>query len=127
MEALVEKTLKRLEEAENEIALVEFIEEAVTKATFHARARRFISSLIRQREIILRNNGGHKNQYSMCKIIDHLKVNLDAAGNKNKAMARFFLKNEDDIRNIIPGSYPNKRYTDFFTLRDEARVINPQL
>jgi len=60
----------------------------------------------------------------MLKIIDHLRVNLGVAGTKDRSMARFFLMNEDDISGLIPGKYPNKLYSKFISLRDQAREIN---
>lgn len=124
MEELINKTLKRLEKADEEIALIEMVEKSIIKSTFHFRARKFVESLIKQREIILDHQAGHKNPCQMYKAIDHLKVNLDATGSKDRFMARFFLMNEEEIRSLIPGSFPNKRFEDFIALRDQAREIN---
>jgi hypothetical protein len=123
MEDQINKLINRLENVDREIALVDMIDKEITKTTFHSRARQFITSLLKQRQLIIDRGASHKNVYEMLKIIDHLKVNLDAAGMKDLSMSKFFLINEVDIRSLIPGSYPNKIYEKFIALRDQAREI----
>lgn len=120
----IDKLIKRLEDTDHAIALVEMVDKEILKSTFHCRARRFVCSLMKQREIIIRCQASHKNPYEMLKAIDHLRVNLDATGEKDRPMARYFLMNEDEIRSLIPGSYPNGHYHKFIALRDQAREIN---
>jgi len=60
----------------------------------------------------------------MMTIIDRLKINLGAAGRNNRIMAKFFLIHEEQIRKLIPGSYPSKRHRDFIMFRDQSREIN---
>lgn len=115
---------EKIDQACHAIDLMDMVDEAILKNTFHARARKFVSSLIRQREIILNHHAGHKNPCQMYKAIDRLRINLEAIGNKNSAMARYFIIYEEEIRSLIPGSSPNKRFSDFIALRDEARDIN---
>jgi hypothetical protein len=86
-------------------------------------ARKYIESIMKQRQLIIDRHIGHKNDYQMMKIIDHLKVNLDAAGRNDLAMSRYFIINEEEIRSLIPGSYPNKRFEDLISLRDQAKEI----
>lgn len=116
--------IKRLEESDREIALVDMVDKAIVTTTFHFRARKFIQSLINQRQLIVNRKASHKNPCLMLKTIDHLKVNLDAAGSSNKTMARFFLMHEEEIRILIPGNFPSKRFLDFIALRDQAKEIN---
>lgn len=120
----VDSFVDRIQEANHQVALIEMVEEAIVKQTFHYRSRKFIESLMRQREIIIDRHKSQKNPYQMLKTIDHLRVNLAAAGCKDRYMARFFLMNEEDIRSLIPGQFPNKRFDDFIALRDQAREIN---
>lgn len=120
----INKLSKKLDQVDHEIALMDMVDEAILKTGFHSRARSFVESLIRQREIILNHHAGHKNPCQMYKAIDRLRINLEATGNKNTAMARYFIIYEEEIRSLIPGSSPNKRFEDFITLRDQAREIN---
>lgn len=122
-EHLAERTKKRLDEIDRGMALIDLCESEIAKTFFHTRARKFIESLMRQREVIIQRNKSIKNPCRMLRVIDHLRINLEATGRKDRALARFFLDNEDDIRQLIPGSYPSKRYDDFINLRDEAREI----
>jgi hypothetical protein len=124
MEDQINKLINRLENLDREIALVELVDKAIVKTTFHFRARQFVTSLIKQREIILNHRASHKNPCQMFKAIDHLKVNLEATGQKDRPMARYFIIYEEEIRSLIPGAYPNKRFEDFIALRDQAREIN---
>lgn len=124
MEEKIEKMVKRLEEADRQQALVEMVDKAILKSTFHYKARNFIDTLIRQRQIVIRTGRSKKNTYEMLKTIDHLKVNLDAAGKKDRFMARFFMMNEEEIRSLIPGKYPSRYYDRFISLRDQAREIH---
>lgn len=120
----IETLQNRLAQADFEIGLVKMVDQAIAKNAFHFRARRFVQSLISQRQVILNQRSGHKNAYQMEKAISHLKINLDAAASKDTCMARYFLANEEEIRSIIPGSWPDKRFKDFALLREEARTIN---
>lgn len=120
----VQKLAHRMADVDHEIALIEMVDEAIQKKTFHHRARKFVESLMTQRELIIQRRVSHKNPYQMLKIIDHLRVNLDAASPKDRSMARYFILYEEEIRSLIPGSYPNKRYETFIFLRDQARDIH---
>ena len=120
----IETLTKKLDQADREIALMDMVEKAIVKTTFHFKARQFVNMLIRQRQVIINRGASHKNPYEMLKAIDHLRVNLDATGSKDRPMARYFLINEEEIRSLIPGSYPNKHYEKFIALRDQAREIN---
>ena len=119
----VNKLIDRLDQVDKNLSFMDMVGTAITKTTFHFKARKFIKSLIRQREVILQNKAGHKNPSAMYKAIDHLRINLEAFGEKDLSMARFFLINEEEIRSIIPGSYPNKQFDEFIMLRDEAYDI----
>lgn len=124
METQVEQFCQRLEQAERDIALIEMVESSIIKKTFHFRCRKFVESLIKQRQLIIDRHVSLKNTSQMLNTIDHLKVNLDAASPKDRTMARYFLLYEEEIRSLIPGSYPNKRFDDFISFRDQAREIN---
>jgi exonuclease I len=125
---LAERTKQRLDRVQQALDYVEMVEKELTKLTFHFRARQFVNSLIRQRQLIINRGASHKNNYEMLKAIDHLRVNLDATSSKDQTMARYFLINEEQIRSLIPGSYPNKQYTKFISLRNDARdIVNHQL
>ena len=122
-EHFIENQVSKLNQ---KIGLYEMMDSEITKTTFHFQARKFVNSLIRQREVILNHHAGHKNPCAMYKAIDRIRINLDATGNKNAAMARFFQNHEEEIRSLIPGSYPNKQFEKFVELRDQARQINLQ-
>jgi hypothetical protein len=113
-----------LEKAEKELRLIDLVDGAIIKTTFHYQARKFISSLINQRQLIINRGASHKNPHEMLKAIDHLKVNLDATGKKDLPMSRYFLINEEEIRSLIPGQFPSKYYDNFILLRNRAREIN---
>ena len=120
----INKLQDRLEQVEKNLSFMDVVGEEITKTTFHFRARQFVDSLIRQRQLIIDRGASHKNAYEMLKAIDHLRVNLDAIGHKDRPMARYFIMNEDEIRSLIPGIYPNKQYDKFIFLKDQAREIN---
>ena len=101
----------------------EMIETELKKQSFHFRAKSFILSVIKQRELIIRSNRSLKQPATMLSTIDHLRNGMSACPDKNLNVARFFLMNEDAIRILIPGQYPSKRYDKFITLRDQAREI----
>ena len=124
METQIQILQHRFDQVDRENALVDMTDHEIAKTMFHCRARQFVSSLIKQRQIILNHHASHKDPCQMYKSIDHLRINLEATGNKNRALARYFLIYEEEIRSLIPGSVPNKRFETFISLRDEARNIN---
>lgn len=94
---------------------------------FTYRARRFTLSVIRQRQKLIDSGKSKKPPAGMLLVIDRLKVHLDAYPHtSSRAMARWFLKNQEDIRSLIPGNYHTnkKRFDDFASLREEARMIH---
>jgi len=91
---------------------------------FHIEAHRFINSLISQRSKLINARRSHKNVAEMQKNIDFLNRQFSVFSyNTDVKMARFFLINQEKIRSLIPGKYPNKRYEDFIELRERARDV----
>lgn len=124
----VNRLSDRLEIASQSQKLVEMVDREILKTTFHFRARSFVKSLIRQRQLICDRQASIKNPYRMLTLIDRLRDNLNSCPEKDFSMAKFFLIHEDDIRAIIPGKFPSKRHTDFIHFREQARNIrNRQL
>lgn len=120
-ETLSQNTKQRLDLIA--MGMPEFIDSEITKRSFHFQAKHLILSLIRQRELIIRKERSHKNLARMLSVIDNLKNKMQACPNKDFNVSRFFLANEEEIRELIPGSYPNKRFEKFIALRDQARDI----
>jgi hypothetical protein len=120
----ITRLIERLGQADRELRLIDLVDGAIIRTTFHFQARKFIESLMKQRQIIIRRGASHKNVYQMLKTIDHLRVNLEATGKKDQPMVRYFLMNEEDIRSLIPGKFPSKYYDNFILLRNRAREIN---
>lgn len=120
----VDRLRQRIAHVENQYDFYDEVYRELEKKSFLVTARNFISSLIRQRQMLVDNKRSRKNAMEMLKIIDRLKVNLDAASSKDLAMARFFIIHEEDIRALIPGRYPSKRFDTFCQLRDKAWEIN---
>lgn len=125
---MYEEQIDRLQERLNQEdlfhGLVNMVDRAIEKNCFHHEVRNFIESLIRQRQLLINQKSSRKNAYTMVTIIDNLKRNLEAIPSKDLPMARFFILHEEDIRSIIPGRYPSRRFDTFIRLRDQAREIN---
>lgn len=118
-ETLTARTKQRLELIEMGI----LIDNEIIRRSFTYRVKRFVLSLIKQRELIIRMDRSKKNVHRMLTLIDDLRKKIQACPNKDWNTARFFLANEEDIRELIPGVYPNKRFEKFILLRDQAREI----
>lgn len=98
----------------------------VERQLFCYRARRFVHSVIRQRQKLLDAGQSKKNPMRMMATIDRLRTHLQAyPHSSSKAVAGWFLKNQEEIRSLIPGNYNTnrKRFDDFAALREEARMI----
>lgn len=117
----VEKTVKRFELTD--LPFNDFMERELQKRSFHSKAKSFIQSVIRQRQLLINADRSLKNKAFMLSAIDHLRNGLQACPDKNINVARFFLMNEDEIRILLPGQYPSKRFDKFIALRDQAREI----
>ena len=89
------------------------------------KARKLIESIIRQRQMLIKAGKSKKDQAQMQYAIDHLKALLNAypyaTGQK---MAGFIIRNQDEIRSLIPeGPQARKRQQDFNQLLEEAQHI----
>lgn len=102
----------------------DWIHNEITKRSFHFRAKRFILSVIRQRELVIRKDRSCRDMATMLRIIDHLRPLIGFCPNKDVNVARMMLINENEIRLLIPAVTRNKRVMDFDALMFEAREIN---
>lgn len=118
-------TIMKLEEHKDKV--MEQMD-TILQTGFTNRAKSFIMSVMKQRNRLILAEQSRKNMSDMLQIIDHLRTLLDAHDYRSpRTMAAFFLKHEEDIRSLIPGTFPNKRYQDFIDIRDKAReIINRQ-
>lgn len=120
----VERTFTRLKLIE--MGYDSWIENELIKRSFHFKAKSFILSAIRQRELIIRYNRSQKISATMLNTVDHLRRGMQACPNKNINVARFLLTNENAIKSLLPGPFPNKRFEKFGALLDLAYEIKNQ-
>ncbi len=119
----IDRTLDRFDQSDRDHQFVSMIDAEIRKTKFHFQARQFIQSVIKQRQLLINHGDSRKNAMAMLGTIDLLKVNLGACPDQDHAMSRFFLKFEEEIRCLIPGQPPSKRFERFAELREKAREI----